>query len=63
MPIKVNMKSLELDDVTFKRLSTLRADMMEVKKKDMEYDEVINHLIDSFQEGMWGHLGAEAAGG
>lgn len=57
------MKNLELDDVTFKRLSTLRADMMEAKKKDMEYDEVINHLIDSFQEGMWGHLGAEAAGG
>lgn len=63
MPIKGNMKSLELDDVTFKRLSTLRADMMEAKKKDMEYDEVINHLIDFFQEGMWGHLGAEAAGG
>lgn len=57
------MRSLDLDDMTFKRLSTVRANLMESKKKDMEYDDVINHLIDSFQESTWGHLGAEAAGG
>jgi hypothetical protein len=59
----MNMRSLDLDDMTFKRLSTIRADLMESKKKDMEYDDVINQLIDSFQENTWGHLGAEAAGG
>jgi hypothetical protein len=63
MPVFMNMRSLELDDITFKRLSTVRTDLMESKKKDMEYDDVINHLIDSFQESTWGHLGAEAAGG
>jgi hypothetical protein len=63
MPVFMNMRSLELDDITFKRLSTVRTDLMESKKKDMEYDDVINHLIDSFQECTWGHLGAEAAGG
>jgi hypothetical protein len=63
MPVFMNMRSLELDDITFKRLSTVRIDLMESKKKDMEYDDVINHLIDSFQESTWGHLGAEAAGG
>lgn len=57
------MRSLELEDMTFKRLSTLRADLMEWKKRDMEYDDVINHLIDSFQESTWGHLGGEAGGG
>ena len=59
----MNMRSLELDDITFKRLSTVRIDLMESKKKDMEYDDVINHLIDSFQEITGGHFGAEAAGG
>jgi hypothetical protein len=59
----MDMRSLDLDDMTFKRLSTVRADLMESKKKDMEYDDVINQLIDSFQENTWGHLGAEAAGG
>jgi hypothetical protein len=59
----MDMRSLDLDDMTFKRLSTIRADLMESKKKDMEYDDVINQLIDSFQENTWGHLGAEAAGG
>jgi hypothetical protein len=63
MHLCVDMRSLDLDDMTFKRLSTVRADLMESKKKDMEYDDVINHLIDSFQESTWGHLGAEAAGG
>jgi hypothetical protein len=63
MDICMNMRSLDLDDMTFKRLSTIRADLMESKKKDMEYDDVINQLIDSFQENTWGHLGAEAAGG
>jgi hypothetical protein len=63
MPVFMNMRSLERDDITFKRLSTVRTDLMESKKKDMEYDDVINHLIDSFQESTWGHLGAEAAGG
>ena len=57
------MRSLELEDMTFKRLSTLRADLMEWKKKGMEYDDVINYLIDSFQESTWGHLGGEAGGG
>jgi hypothetical protein len=59
----LDMRSLELEDMTFKRLSTLRADLMEWKKKDMEYDDVINQLIDSFQESTWGHLGGEAGGG
>lgn len=57
------MKSIEVDDITYKRLSSVRVEMMDSKKKDLDYDEVINHLIDTYQEGLWGHLGAEASGG
>ena len=57
------MKSIDVDDITYKRLSSVRIEMMDSKKKDLDYDEVINHLIDTYQEGLWGHLGAEASGG
>jgi len=57
------MKSIDVDDITYKRLSSVRIEMMDSKQEDLDYDEVINHLIDTYQEGLWGHLGAEAAGG
>ena len=57
------MKSIDVDDITYKRLSSVRVEMMDSKKRDLDYDEVINHLIDTYQEGLWGNLGAEASGG
>lgn len=57
------MKSIDVNDTTYKRLSTVRVDLMDSKKKDLDYDDVINHLIDTYQDGLWGHLGAEASGG
>jgi hypothetical protein len=57
------MKNLELDELTYKRLSTLKTDLMHDKIRNLDYDEVINYLIDCYQEQAWGHLGAEAAGG
>ena len=57
------MKSIDVDDITYKRLSSVRIELMDSKQKYLDYDEVINHLIDTYQEGSWGHLGAEAAGG
>jgi hypothetical protein len=57
------MKSIDVDDITYKRLSSIRIELMDRKQKDLDYDEVINHLIDTYQEGLWGRLGAEAAGG
>lgn len=57
------MENLNLDELTCKRLSTLKLDLMQEKKCNLNYDDVINYLIDCFQEQKWGHLGAEAAGG
>jgi hypothetical protein len=57
------MENLDLDELTCKRLSTLKLDLMQEKKCNLNYDDVINYLIDCFQEQKWGHLGAEAAGG
>ena len=57
------MKSIDVDDITYKRLSSVRIELMDSKQEDLDYDEVINHLIDTYQEELSGHLGAEAAGG
>ena len=57
------MKSIDVADITYKRLSSVRIELMDSKQKYLDYDEVINHLIDTYQEELSGHLGAEAAGG
>jgi hypothetical protein len=57
------MENLNLDELTCKRLSMLKLDLMQEKKCKLNCDDVINYLIDCFQEQKWGHFGAEAAGG
>lgn len=57
------MKNIELDEITHKRLTSLLSDLMRDNRKALDYDEVINYLIDCYQETTWGHLGAESAGG
>jgi hypothetical protein len=57
------MKNIELDEITHKRLTSLLSDLVRDNRKALDYDEVINYLIDCYQETTWGHLGAESAGG
>jgi hypothetical protein len=55
--------SITLEETTYKRLSTVMFDLMNERKKNLDYNEVINVLIDMYQENMWGNFGAESAGG
>lgn len=57
------MKSLLLEDSTFKRLSGILSESMHVSKRDLTYDDIVNELIDVYQEHSWGTIGAEAGGG
>ena len=57
------MKSISLEDTTYKRLSTIMFELMNERKKNLDYNEVINELIDMYQENTWGNFGAESAGG
>jgi hypothetical protein len=61
--VKGNVKSLLLEDSTFKRLSGILSESMHVSKRDLTYDDIINELIDVYQEHIWGTIGAEAGGG
>jgi hypothetical protein len=55
--------TIDLQDNTFRRLFTIRDEITHFKKKDITMDDVINELIDTYQENSWTHFGAGAGGG
>lgn len=55
------MKTLTLDDQTYKRLSSLMEDMMHSKGHDVDYCDVINELINVYQDSIT--FSGENAGG
>jgi hypothetical protein len=55
------MKTLTVDEQTYKRLSSIMHDMMSAKKHDLDYDYVINELIDTYQDSL--AFSGENAGG
>ena len=44
---------LEVTENTFKRFDTLLIDLMEKRKKNMDYDDLLNELIDNYQQNNW----------
>ena len=57
------MKSLFIEDTTFKRLSGILTETMHIYKRDLTYDDLVNELIDVYQEYTWGTIGGGAGGG
>lgn len=55
------MKMLSVDDQTYKRLTSVMHDIMTAKKHDVDYDYVINELIDTYQDSL--AFSGENAGG
>ena len=55
------MKTLNVEDLTYKRLTSIMADIMHTKKHDVNYDDVINELIDIYQDSL--RFSGENAGG
>ena len=60
---KCNVKSLLIEDSTFKRLSGILSESMHISKRDFTYDDLVNELIDVYQEHNWGTIGGGAGGG
>jgi hypothetical protein len=57
------MKTLDIDEQTYKRLTSILEEVMHYKRRDIDYDDIINELIDVYQENKWGHIGSDVAGG
>ena len=52
---------LSIDEQTFRRLMSIMNDMMHTEKRNINYDDVLNELIDVYQERL--ALSGENAGG
>jgi predicted CopG family antitoxin len=55
------VKTLTVDDHTYKRLESIMKDMMHEKKRDVDYSDVINALINTYQDSIT--FSGENAGG
>jgi predicted CopG family antitoxin len=55
------MKTLSVDEQTYKRLTSTMNDMVHSEKRNLSFDDVINQLIDVYQERL--ALSGENAGG
>jgi predicted CopG family antitoxin len=55
------MKMLSIDDQTYRRLESIMNDIMHTEKRNLSYDDVINQLIDMYQDRL--ALSGENAGG
>ena len=55
------VKSLSIDEQTYRRLTSTMNDMVHIEKRNLSYDDVINQLIDVYQERL--ALSGENAGG
>lgn len=55
------MKTLTIDDQTYRRLESIMKDMMHEKKRDVDHSDVINELINAYQDRLT--FSGENAGG
>jgi hypothetical protein len=56
-------KRIDLQEHTYLRLVAVLDELALYKTRDMTFDDVINDLIDIYQENSWTHFGAGAGGG
>ena len=56
-------KRIDLQERTYLRLVAALDELAHYKTRDMTFDDVINDLIDIYQENSWTHFGAGAGGG
>jgi hypothetical protein len=54
---------IRLEDNTFKRLSSVLEEVMHSRRKDLNFDDLLNELIDVYQESVWGSIGGQIGGG
>ncbi len=57
------MKTVHIHEQTYLRLTSILEDVMHSTRRDINYDDIINELIDIYQENKWGHIGSDVGGG
>lgn len=47
------MANLEVNEITFRRFNSLLGDLMDKRKRNMDSDDLVNELIDNYQQNNW----------
>ena len=49
------MPNLSINEFTYSRFNSLLGDLQDKRKKNIESDDLLNELIDNFQQNNWDH--------
>jgi hypothetical protein len=47
--------NLSINDFTYSRFNSLLGDLQDKRKKNLDSDDLLNELIDNFQQNNWDH--------
>ena len=47
--------NLTVNEFTFRRFSSLLGDLMDKRKRNIDSDDLMNELIDNYQQNNWDH--------
>lgn len=47
------MANLEVNEFTFRRFNSLLDDLMHKRKRNLDFDDLVNELIDNYQQNNW----------
>jgi hypothetical protein len=48
-----SVANLEVNEITFRRFNSLLGDLMDKRKRNMDSDDLVNELIDNYQQNNW----------
>ena len=47
--------NLAVNEFTFRRFNALLSDLMDKRKRNIDHDDLLNELIDNYQQNNWDH--------
>jgi hypothetical protein len=57
------IRTIEIQDHTYRRLTAILDEIAHLKRKDITLDDLLNELIDTYHDNSWSQFGAGAGGG
>jgi hypothetical protein len=53
--ITIVVANLSINEFTYSRFNSLLGDLQDKRKKNIDSDDLLNELIDNFQQNNWDH--------
>ena len=53
--ITIVVANLSINEFTYSRFNSLLGDLQDKRKKNLDSDDLLNELIDNFQQNNWDH--------